>query len=322
MSELTKISLVVPVFNERSSVQALVETINAQSRPPDEVIFVDGGSVDNTPELLRSLTVHDPRYRVIEAGRAMPGKGRNIGAGAASFEWIAFTDAGIMLDRNWLKELEAIVNEHPQVDVVYGNFAPRIRNNFDKCASITYVPGQSPGKIRGKSIASCLLRKAVWEKAGGFPDWRAAEDLAFMEQIEKDGSCCLEAVKANVFWDLRPDLTSTYRKFKMYSSYNVWAGRQSGWHYGLLRQYIFASAFIILAILHHWAWLFLIPVWYSARIAKRVLIHKNEFGYIPFFNPADFFTIFLLTIVIDMATFAGWIKALREKPVGNNMSAS
>ncbi len=319
MSELSKISLVVPVFNERTSVQALFDTINAQSRPPDEVIFVDGGSEDNTPELLRSLTAHDPRYRVIEAGRAMPGKGRNIGASAANFEWIAFTDAGIMLDRNWLNELETIVLEHPEVDVVYGNFAPQIRSNFDKCAAITYVPGHTPGKIRGKSIASCLLRKTVWEKVGGFPDWRAAEDLAFMEQIDKDGCCCKEAATAIVFWDLRPDFASTYRKFKMYSAYNVWAGRQSGWHYGVLRQYIVALAFIILAILHHWAWLFFIPAWYTARIAKRVFIHRNQFGIIPFFNPRDFLTIFLLTIIIDIATFAGWFKALSETPEGKIM---
>ncbi|MBI5370444.1 MAG: glycosyltransferase [Sphingobacteriales bacterium] len=321
MSQLTGISLVVPVFNERLSVQALINTINAQTRPPDEVIFVDGGSVDDTPALLQSLTAPDKRYRVIRAVRAMPGKGRNIGAAAAAHEWIAFTDAGIILDKDWLKELETMALTDPATDVVYGDFAPRIRNRFEKCAAITYVPGQSPGKIRGRSIASCLVRKTVWEKTGGFPDWRAAEDLAFMEKVDKAGSCCREAPAAKVYWELRPDTGSTYRKFRLYSMYNVWAGRQADWHYGILRQYLLAIVFFLLAVFHHWGWIVLIPAWYAARVAKRVVLHKNEFGLKPLFDPRDFFTILLLTLVIDMATFSGWIKALIKKPAGNVISA-
>lgn len=322
MSAAIKISLVIPVFNEHSSVQALVDTINAQTRLPDEVIFVDGGSVDDTPALLRTLTMQDQRYRVIEAGRAMPGKGRNIGAAAAVNEWIAFTDAGIILDKNWLRELEDTALAQPSVAVVYGNFAPRINRRFDKCAAITYVPGQSPGKIRGRSIASCMLLKSVWEKTGGFPDWRAAEDLAFMEKLDKAGCISSDAPNAKVYWELRPDLASTYRKFKLYSTYNVWAGRQADWHYGVARQYLVASLFLLLAVLHHWIWILLIPAWYAARVAKRVLIHRNEFGFKPLIVPADFFTILLLTIVIDLATFSGWIKALRTKSAGNIISTA
>src|SRR4030095_6826295 len=110
--------------------------------------------------------------------------GRNIGASLAVTEWIAFTDAGIKLDRQWLENLVSKAKQNPEAGIVYGNFSPQLNSFFDKCASIAYIPPLRPGQIRTKSIATCLVKKEAWEKAGGFPDWRATEDLVFMEKVE------------------------------------------------------------------------------------------------------------------------------------------
>ena len=307
------VSLVIPVFNESKSIVSLLQTINNQTLPPEEIILVDGGSIDNTVELIKEQTGHDNRFIVIKAGRAMPGKGRNIGAAEAKNQWIAFTDAGIKLDRNWLENLAKNARENTGADVIYGNFAPQINNFFDKCAAISYVPAGSPGTIRGKSIVSCLLKKEVWEKAGGFPDWRAAEDLVFMENVGALGFKVAEAPDAMAWWELRPTLKSTFKKFDLYSKYNVWAGRQAYWHYGVARQYAVAILFVLLALFFNWLWLLLLPVWLSARVAKRILLHRHEFGLKTLFNPAVFFMVMLITVVIDMATFTGWIKAIFNK---------
>src|SRR4051795_10341592 len=93
-SEDPRVSLVVPVRNEEGSLAALVESICRQTRAPDEVVLVDGDSTDRTVALARALTAGDPRFRVIEAGPATPGRGRNLGIAAAHHEWIALTDAG------------------------------------------------------------------------------------------------------------------------------------------------------------------------------------------------------------------------------------
>ena len=47
----TAISLVVPVREEEGSLAALVDSIRRQTRPPDEVLLVDGGSTDRTVAL-------------------------------------------------------------------------------------------------------------------------------------------------------------------------------------------------------------------------------------------------------------------------------
>lgn len=313
MNQYPDVSLVIPVFNEGQSIKELIDSIRAQSFQPAEVILVDGGSTDDTIEQIRQLTAKDQYFQVVEAGRAMPGKGRNIGAAKASFEWIAFTDAGIKLQQDWLENLIKKAAENPQASIIYGNYAPLVNTFFEKCATITYVSPALPGKIRGKFIASSLVKKTAWKETGGFPDWRAAEDLVFMEKAEQLGFKTAEAPEAMVCWQLRPDLRSTYQRFELYSKYNVWAGRQAFWHYGVARQYAFLLLPLLLGIFHSGYWFLLIPAWMLARTAKRILLHRHEFGWKPLFNPALFFMVTLITWVIDAATFSGWLKALFHK---------
>lgn len=316
MSGPSGISLVIPVFNESASITELLRSIREQTLQPDEIIIVDGGSTDNTIELITAQTGQDPRYRTIRAGRAYPGKGRNTGAAAAKSEWIAFTDAGIRLDKDWLKLMAEKRNEAPDCPVIYGNFSPQLNTFFERCAAIAYVPAAKPGSIRYRSVVSCLLKKEAWEKAGGFPDWRATEDLVFMEKLDESGSRSAYAVNSMAWWHLQPGYASTFRKFDLYSMYNVWAGRQAHWHYGVMRHYLLMLAFCLAGIFHHWAWFLLVPAWMMARSVKRVAQHRYEFGSNILFNPAVIIQVALITFVTDMATFTGWIKAMvRTNPL-------
>src|SRR5688572_23865701 len=113
-----KVSLVVPVKNEELSLPGLIASINGQTRLPEEVIIVDGGSTDGTVAFMKHVAASDPRFRLIEAGEATPGRGRNVGAAAAQHEWIAFTDAGIRLEATWLERLTEVVERDPAIEVV------------------------------------------------------------------------------------------------------------------------------------------------------------------------------------------------------------
>lgn len=310
------VSLVIPVYNESKTVSSLIETIKAQTVQPDKIIFVDGGSSDNTAQAIQELVGNDNRYQVIEAGRAMPGKGRNIGTDAATTEWVAYTDAGITLHKDWLKELINAARITNDAAIVYGNYSPDIKSTFEQAATFAYVPPMYPGVIRGKSIASCLIKKKVWEVAGGFPDYRAAEDLIFMEKAEQAGFKITTAPAAIMYWQLRPDWTSTYKKFVLYSKHNVWAGKQKDWHHGVLRQYLLVVPFLVLGIFHNPLWFTGVLVWLLARTLKRMLPHRFEFGIQKIINPLYFFTTILVILLVDTATFIGWGKAIiNKKPV-------
>lgn len=308
-----KISLIIPIKNEEQSLESLCSSIANQTRQPNEIILVDGGSTDRTVELAGQIILKQSNFRLIETPQASPGRGRNIGTENARCEWIAFTDAGIVLEPDWLEKLVEKAAEDEQTDIVYGNYAPVINNNFEKIAALAYVPAQIGDGIRGKSIASYLMRKKVWEAVGGFPDLRAAEDLMFMEAAEKQNFKFALAPDALIRWQLRPNLSSTFRKFVLYSKHNVWAGRQWDWHYGILKQYLVLIPFVLLSVFYSWWGIAFIVLWLIARTFKRILPHRSEFGLPTLLNPLIFFGAAFLILVIDAATFIGWGQALLGK---------
>ncbi|HYG08825.1 MAG TPA: glycosyltransferase [Pyrinomonadaceae bacterium] len=315
------VSLVVPLRNEENSLPALVESIRRQTHQPAEVILVDGGSTDGTVRLARELGANCEGWRVIEATEATPGRGRNIGIGAARSEWVALTDAGIRLEPEWLENLVAVARADRDVSVVYGNYEAAAGSFFERCAALVYLPPkmeQAGGRLRGPSIASALLKRAVWEAAGGFPDLRAAEDLFFMEHVKRLNFKIAYAPRATVWWQLQPTLAKTFRKFTLYSRHNVWAGRQWDWHYGLARQYAVWLVFCALAFAHSWLWLAVPVAGTLLRAAKSIYVRREGRGWSWLLNPAQFACVVFVMLAVDLATFVGWAQAVwRRRPGGD-----
>lgn len=311
------ISLVIPVRNEEHSLRELLASIAGQTRRPDEVILVDGGSTDRTVAVARELTAGDPRVQVIEAGDATPGRGRNVGIAAAKFDHIALTDAGLRLEPGWLAGLAEVVERRPEVRVVYGHYEPVIDSYFLRCAALAYVPPTEPregGRSRGPSTASMLLHRSVWEELGGFPDARAAEDLMFMERVEHGGYEIGWAPAAVVHWRIQPTLRRTVRRFVLYSKHNVWAGRQRYWHYGVARQYAAAAVVAGLGVaLSPW-WFVLLPAGGLARVARTIRARRHDVSPAVRYNPLVFAGVGLVLAAIDAATFIGWAQALLQRP--------
>src|SRR5215203_7239776 len=100
-----KVSIVVPVRDEEHSIRELLDSLLAQTRPPDEIVITDGGSVDGTTEIIEEYIRRGAPVRLIRAGAALPGRGRNLGAAQARYDRLAFTDAGIRVAANWLEAL-------------------------------------------------------------------------------------------------------------------------------------------------------------------------------------------------------------------------
>lgn len=321
---MIEVSLVIPVRDEAASLPALLASIASQTRRPDEVVFVDGGSKDNSAAILRAAIESDRSIRLIEAGDATPGRGRNIGIAAAHHACIALTDAGMRLEQTWLERLVEVIENDTSIDVVYGNYEPEINSFFERCAALCYVsPKQTRpgGAMRGPSIASALIRRDVWRTVGGFPDLRAAEDLTFMERIDQHAYKIEWAPTATVWWHLRPSLSSTFQKFVVYSMHNVWAGRQWDWHYGLAKKYLASLPFLVLGLGHSFWW-FIVPVLiFLARVAKNIWVRREDRGMLWLLNPAQFFVTAVVLAAIDLATFIGWVRALikpqqQVKPAG------
>ena len=315
-TRLGEISLVVPVLDEAASLAALIGSIRCQSRAPDEVVLVDGGSTDGTVALADALVAHDPRYRILEAGPATPGRGRNVGIEAATHDWIALTDAGIVLEPGWLAHLEAAALAKPAAWVAWGTYEPRVSSFLDSCASAAYVPpmvSTPAGHLRGPCVASCLLHRHAWELAGGFPDLRAAEDLVFIERLDEAGVVATWAPKAVVSWSLPASLAQTFRRFRAYSFHNVLAGRQAAWHYGVARMYVPGTLVGLGAIVVDRRLIALLGAGAAARALASTLRRRENRSLMWALNPLRLVGVAAVLAVVDAATFCGWADALGHR---------
>ncbi|MCP4713426.1 MAG: glycosyltransferase, partial [Planctomycetes bacterium] len=67
-----KVSIVVPLYNEKENVAPLIEAITAAMAPADyrwELILVDDGSIDGTMKILEEMQKDRPNIKVIEFRR-------------------------------------------------------------------------------------------------------------------------------------------------------------------------------------------------------------------------------------------------------------
>ncbi len=98
----TRVSVIVPVLNERNRLAPCLAGLIAQGPEVVEVLVVDGGSTDGTLDMIREFTACDPRVRLIDAtpvpdfcnGKAW---GLEIGLSSASpdVDWILTVDADV-----------------------------------------------------------------------------------------------------------------------------------------------------------------------------------------------------------------------------------
>jgi glycosyltransferase involved in cell wall biosynthesis len=310
-----KVSIVVPVRDEEHSIRELLDSLLAQTRPPDEIVITDGGSVDATPQIIEEYIRRGAPVRLIRAGAALPGRGRNLGAAQASHEWLAFTDAGIRLANNWLESLTARAEADDSIDVVYGSWNPVTNTFFKQCAAIAYVPPPSHNGTRPRFIASTLLRREAWQKVKGFPeDLRSAEDLIFMDRVENAGYRHVFEPRAQVHWDLRPTLWSTFKRFIVYSRNNIRAGLFRQWQSTILFRYGVLALLAIAALIiePRWIW-FPIAAWLLMLAARAaVSIRRNRVCYPASLlqNLARGMMVMSLLAVLDAAAIIGSIQWL------------
>jgi glycosyltransferase involved in cell wall biosynthesis len=309
------VTLVIPVRNEEATVRALMESIGAQSAAPAQVVFVDAGSTDRTVEILEERASIDSRYSVVVAdGAATPGVARNLGVASARHEWIAMTDAGITLEPTWLQRLWEAHLADDAAEVVYGNYEFDLRSFFEECAAVAYgVPKQQTpaGLCRGPAVVSCLIRRRAYDSVGGFVDLRAGEDEIFVKELDDSGVRAVWAPQATVWWRLRPDMPSTFERFRLYSYHYSMAGGKEIWHYPLRRSYAPVAGAILLSSVHSRRWLLVAGATIGSRVALRLRRHHNDRSWAWLLRPDRVALVTLLVVSNDAAAALGWWQAER-----------
>ncbi len=194
------VSVVIPAFNEEAALPQTLTHLLDQAGD-FEVILVDGGSTDGTAAVLERFGFRStpPRRRL-----AAP-KGRapqmNAGAGVARGEWLLFLHADTRLPNGAIRRL----NELESVPAVQaGGFLHQFTGDDWRLRLISYL--DNVRCTRSRIIygdQALFVRRALFERLGGFPNQPILEDVAFSER--------LKAVTAPVFFS--PPVVTDARKF-------------------------------------------------------------------------------------------------------------
>ncbi len=212
-----KATLILTTFNEAGNIKNLFDSIALQSEKLDEIIVVDSESVDATARIAKeSLKRLKIAHKVI-VRKCDRGMGRNIAVKEAAHDFILGTDAGCVLDKDWVKEMKKAFREN---DFVIGNFKATHNSFLEECMSIVMYPApESNKKLTNASSRSIGFTKQAWEKAGGYPEnVGTGEDTEFNFRIKNAKVRIGEAKKAFAYWKVRP---TVFKYFKMFYNYGL-----------------------------------------------------------------------------------------------------
>jgi glycosyltransferase involved in cell wall biosynthesis len=215
-----RISLIATVLNEVELLDSWLDSIARQTRQPDEIVIVDAGSSDGTIEKLQSVEASQVLpVRVFVVPGANISHGRNRAIQEATSDVIAATDAGTLLEEDWLERLVQPLSD-PTVDVSSGFYRPAGRNDFERVLAAVIVPRLSEidPETFLPSSRSVAFRRTAWQSVGGYPEWLlVVEDLVFDMDLRRKGARFAFVPDAIASWYPRPTLKSFFKQYRNYA---------------------------------------------------------------------------------------------------------
>mgnify|MGYP006284230013 CR=1 FL=1 len=173
MSDL--VSVVLPTFNRAPTLGRAIRTVLAQTHRDIELIVIDDGSTDNTPDVIHEFS-SDARLRYQRQENAGAATARNAGLSLARGHWIAFQDS----DDEWLpnklaiqitaaesSELGTAVTYSDMMRVSVSGDAVRARAP-DVRQGVLINPLTMDYQVFGLGIQSALIRRESLDGIGGF----------------------------------------------------------------------------------------------------------------------------------------------------------
>jgi glycosyltransferase involved in cell wall biosynthesis len=178
---MTFASIIVPAFNAQETLQDTLDALLAQTYGPCEIILVDDGSTDATPQIAASYS-HSARFRVLrQTNRGLSGA-RNSGIAAAHGDVIGFCDADDIWEPEKLARHVAHLEARPEVGVSYAGSA-----FIDDSGALT-GQAQRP-QLTGITRATVFKRNPIGNGSAAVIRRAVFESIAFRPVHEQQRDC-------------------------------------------------------------------------------------------------------------------------------------
>ncbi len=180
------VSVVVPVYNGAHCLPRCLDSLRKQTHPRVEIIVVDDGSTDGTPDLVR------PPVRLLSTGgRKGAGAARNVGARGAAGDVLFFTDSDVVAPPEWIAKALKI-REEKGVPCGGGGYAGPVREIFIQQFAheeLVWRRRNRNGHVETLVSNNLWCERELFLAKGGFPEAYLAassEDMEFSWAVSRD----------------------------------------------------------------------------------------------------------------------------------------
>ena len=188
---MSKISVIIPVYNSEAYLNKCVDSILYQTISDIEIILIDDGSTDRSSQICDKYAKIDNRIKVFHNENIGLVESRKFGINIATSEYIFFLDSDDYIPQNALSKLQEAATD-TNADIVKGAMAIMDETGFQTnkwCYNLT-----SKATISGKDFIYNMIAKYFWCLAGTlikkelfynitYPNISIGEDLIFMLQL-------------------------------------------------------------------------------------------------------------------------------------------
>jgi O-antigen biosynthesis protein len=212
------VSVVICAYNAERTMRRCLESLRKLDYPNFEVIIVDDGSRDATPQIAAEFA----EFRLIRQPNKGLSTARNVGLQAALGEFIAYTDSDCVVDPHWLTLMVRALLDR-ELDGCGGpNYAPHEDGWVEACVAAS--PG-APSHVlidddRAEHLAGCnmVFKKAALEDVGGFDSQftAAGDDVDICWRLMEAGYLLGYCPSAFVWHFRRNTVKAYYRQQRGY----------------------------------------------------------------------------------------------------------
>ena len=229
-----EISVIVTTFNDETEITTLFDDIFTQELKPYEIVVADGGSSDNTIQIIQKIKLKSEiPIKLLFGKRLNISQGLNEAIKNTSGEFIAIMMTGNRYGSSYLKMLYNCIEKN-MADIAYPIVFGEKSNNFQKIYCDALMSSKEEDSF--PSNHGVLIHTGVFKKVGLFFEKfiYAGEDTEFYNRARKYGLKMICEPEAEVVWKVPCD----FKRFLKERKYYAIAEMQIDSIFGLLGRYI------------------------------------------------------------------------------------
>ena len=246
-------TVITTSFNYNINVRKYLDLICSQTLMPSEIIVVDGGSQDNTCQLIREYASNAlVKIRCIQEGRLNIAEAFNIGIRETSTDYLIITCMGNSFPNTMCEDLYNEITSSKS-DAAYGLLFGVTQGKFSELYNQVFITKTGNAIMSNRCV---IYSKDVFTKIGFFiEDFKyAGEDAEFLMRFDKNKLKRSLVKKATVFWETPDSFKAFKKQRKDYAiaelqyagvKYCFFSSAQIQWYLVFLSVLLFPLSFVL-----------------------------------------------------------------------------